>query len=205
MRSRDRYKKLQKATVSGDKQCALYGWDYPAAIKDENSTTDGYSLLLEPTSQRKKPDDLEGEAYTVTAVDTSIVGDSEDNLEKKQVKQIEVDVDVYVWDGDMSMAILEPWKLEVFITDRLVIGSIFLMESSRLVARMTKLGCLENRSSYLAYIHGCQPIQHVSHMLLFSKQGRGISILNDPGLCLLLMPRAKMRFSSTELNLAVRH
>lgn len=104
---------LRKATVSGYKRCALHGCDYPAAIKDENSSVDGYVLLLETTSQRRMLDDFEGEVYKVTPVTASIIGDSEDDKEEI------IEVDMYVWDGDMSKVSLEPWDLELFIADRL--------------------------------------------------------------------------------------
>jgi gamma-glutamylcyclotransferase (GGCT)/AIG2-like uncharacterized protein YtfP len=105
---------LCKATVPGYKRCALYGCDYPAAIKDENSSIDGYVLLLETTSQRRKLDDFEGEVYKVTPVTASIVRDSEHDNEQETIE-----VDMYVWDGDMAKVSPEPWVLERFIADRL--------------------------------------------------------------------------------------
>jgi gamma-glutamylcyclotransferase (GGCT)/AIG2-like uncharacterized protein YtfP len=107
---------LRKATVSGYKRCALYGCDYPAAIKDENSSIDGYVLLPETASQRQKLDDFEGEVYKVTPVTASIIIDSEDDNEEEET----IEVDMHVWDGDMTKVSLEePWELERFVTDRL--------------------------------------------------------------------------------------
>ncbi|KAH8912920.1 hypothetical protein BR93DRAFT_872735 [Coniochaeta sp. PMI_546] len=106
---------LHKATVSGYRRCALHGCDYPAAIKDENSSIDGYVLLLETTSQRKKLDDFEGEVYKVIPVTASIAKDSEDDKQEEET----IEVDMYVWDGDMTNVSPEPWELELFIADRL--------------------------------------------------------------------------------------
>lgn len=104
---------LRRATVSGYKRCALYGCDYPASIKDDNSSIDGYVVLLENTSQRRKLDDFEGEVYKATPVSASIARDPGDNNEET------IEVDMYVWDGDMTKVSPEPWDLELFITDRL--------------------------------------------------------------------------------------
>ncbi|KAH6616016.1 hypothetical protein B0J18DRAFT_493817 [Chaetomium sp. MPI-SDFR-AT-0129] len=106
---------LRKATVSGYKRCALHGCDYPAAIKDENSSINGYVVLLETTSQRRKLDDFEGEVYKVTPV-TASIEPSEDDKDKEEET---IEVDIYVWDGDMAQVSPEPWELERFIADRL--------------------------------------------------------------------------------------
>ncbi|KAK0708942.1 hypothetical protein B0T26DRAFT_652720 [Lasiosphaeria miniovina] len=104
---------LRKATVSGYKRCALHDCDYPAAIKDENSSIDRYVLLLETTSQRRKLDDFE-EVYKAMPVTASIIKDSEDDKEEETIE-----VDMYVWDGDMTKISPEPWELELFMADRL--------------------------------------------------------------------------------------
>lgn len=106
---------LHKATVSGYKRCALHGCDYPAAVKDESSSIDGYVLLLETTSQRRKLDDFEGESYKVTPVTASIERSEDDNDKEEDT----IEVDMYIWDGDMTQVSTEPWELERFIRTRL--------------------------------------------------------------------------------------
>ncbi|UPK97341.1 hypothetical protein LCI18_008276 [Fusarium solani-melongenae] len=83
--------------------------DYPAVVKhtDETSTVDGYLLMLQTTSQRKKLDDFEGDAYKVTALAVELEDGST------------VDGDMYVWDGDMTEVSTEPWELETFVKERL--------------------------------------------------------------------------------------
>jgi gamma-glutamylcyclotransferase (GGCT)/AIG2-like uncharacterized protein YtfP len=103
---------LRKGTVRGYKRCSLHHRDYPAAIKDENSSIDGYLLLLETPSQRRKLDDFEGEAYKVTPVVVSLESDGKTAGE-------EMEADIYIWDGDMDDISPEPWDLETFIKDRL--------------------------------------------------------------------------------------
>jgi len=105
---------LRKATVSGYKRCSLYNCDYPGAIKDENSTIDGYVLLLETNSQRQKLDDFEGEVYKATPVTASITRNLEDDNEQEPIE-----VDMYVWDGDMARVSPEAWELGKFIAERL--------------------------------------------------------------------------------------
>ncbi|KAK4141928.1 uncharacterized protein C8A04DRAFT_38709 [Dichotomopilus funicola] len=80
---------LCKATVSGYKRYALYG-----------ST---------------QADDFEGEVYKVTPV-TASIEPSEDDSEGGQDT---IEVDIYVWDGDMAQIFPEPWELDRFIADRL--------------------------------------------------------------------------------------
>ncbi|RSL92273.1 hypothetical protein CDV31_015229 [Fusarium ambrosium] len=97
------------AKVHGYTRYALKNRDYPAVIKhtDETSTVDGYLLMLQTTSQRKKLDDFEGETYKVTAVAAE--------LEDGSI----VDADMYVWDGDMEDVSTEPWELDTFVKERL--------------------------------------------------------------------------------------
>jgi gamma-glutamylcyclotransferase (GGCT)/AIG2-like uncharacterized protein YtfP len=98
---------IRKATVKGYKRCSVHHADYPAAIKDDESTMDGCLLLLENASQRKKLDDFEGESYKVTPVTVSV--------ESGEIAE----ADMHVWDGDREALSSEPWHLEVFIRDRL--------------------------------------------------------------------------------------
>ncbi|KAI8674573.1 putative gamma-glutamylcyclotransferase [Fusarium keratoplasticum] len=97
------------AKVYGYARYAVKNRDYPAVVKrtDESSTVDGYLLILETTSQRKKLDDFEGETYKVTAVTVEL----EDGRT--------VDGDMYVWDGNMADVSTEPWDLEAFVKERL--------------------------------------------------------------------------------------
>ncbi|KAM0418723.1 hypothetical protein ACHAPT_012321 [Fusarium lateritium] len=97
------------AKVHGYARYAVKHSDCPAVVRhsDETSTVDGYLLVLETTSQRKKLDDFEGEAYKVTAVSVELEDGSM------------VDGDMYVWDGDMSAVSTEPWELDTFVKERL--------------------------------------------------------------------------------------
>ncbi|KAJ4152400.1 hypothetical protein NW754_004195 [Fusarium falciforme] len=100
---------LHPAKVHGYARFAIHNRDYPAVVKhaDASSAVDGYLLLLQTTSQRKKLDDFEGEAYKVTPV-TVELGDG-----------TTIDGDMYVWDGDMSDVSTEPWELDTFVKERL--------------------------------------------------------------------------------------
>jgi hypothetical protein len=65
-------------------------------------------LLLCPQdkSQRKKLDDFEGEAYMVTPVQVTIVGQM-------------VDADAYLWNGERDAVSADCWDLDTFIRERL--------------------------------------------------------------------------------------
>ncbi|RMJ08391.1 hypothetical protein CDV36_011984 [Fusarium kuroshium] len=97
------------AKVHSYARYALKNRDYPAVVKhtDETSTVDGYLLMVQTTSQRKKLDDFEGETYKVTAVAVE--------LEDGSI----IDADMYVWDGDMEDVSTEPWELDTFVKERL--------------------------------------------------------------------------------------
>ncbi|KAJ6790173.1 hypothetical protein PWT90_10075 [Aphanocladium album] len=98
-----------KYTRLAVKQC-----DYPAIIesKSESDRVDGYLLQVDTTSQRKKLDEFEGEAYAIHAVHVRVLHNEEPTGEI-------IDADVYVWNGDMEMLAARPWELETFINDRL--------------------------------------------------------------------------------------
>ncbi|RSL84298.1 hypothetical protein CEP51_004006 [Fusarium floridanum] len=100
---------LHPAKVYGYARFALRNRDYPAVVQheDASSVVDGYLLLLKTTSQRKKLDDFEGEAYKVTPVSVELVDG------------ITIDADMYVWDGDIGAVSTEPWELDTFIKERL--------------------------------------------------------------------------------------
>ncbi|CAJ0549708.1 hypothetical protein HG530_014353 [Fusarium avenaceum] len=97
------------ATVHGYARYAVLYRDYPAAVKKEEPghEIDGFLLVLETKSQRKKLDDFEGEAYTPTPVLATLQDGST------------VDADMYVWESDLEALSTEPWKLEDFVKDRL--------------------------------------------------------------------------------------
>ncbi|EEU33843.1 uncharacterized protein NECHADRAFT_55959 [Fusarium vanettenii 77-13-4] len=99
---------LHPAKVHGYARFALPSRDYPAVVKHTDaSVVDGYLLLLQTTSQRKKLDDFEGGAYKVTPVTVELVDGTT------------IDADMYVWDGDASAVSTEPWDLDTFIKERL--------------------------------------------------------------------------------------
>jgi len=95
------------AKVHGYARFAVHHCDYPAVVKKESGEVDGYLLILETTSLRKKLGDFEGEAYKITPVEVVM----EDGTK--------VEADMYVWDGDMEKLSDEPWELEWFIKERL--------------------------------------------------------------------------------------
>jgi len=105
-------KLLRKTTVRGYKRCSLHHRDFPAAVEDENSSIDGYLLVPQTPSQRRKLDDFEGEAYRVARVIVSVENSGGPYWEM-------VEADMYVWDGEMDGVSSEAWDLEVFIRDRL--------------------------------------------------------------------------------------
>jgi hypothetical protein len=97
------------ATVHGYARYAVLYRDYPAAVKKEDPgrEIDGFLLVLETKSQRKKLDDFEGEAYTPTPILVTLEDGST------------VDADMYVWGGEDEALSAEPWILQDFVKDRL--------------------------------------------------------------------------------------
>ncbi|KAK7468304.1 hypothetical protein VKT23_002818 [Stygiomarasmius scandens] len=103
----------QNATVKGYARFTVRGKDYPAVIKhNQDSIVDGFLLRLQTKSQRRKLDDFEGEAYTVTPVSVMVKSESGDTVEI-------VDADMYVWAGETDAVSSEAWVLQDFIRDRL--------------------------------------------------------------------------------------
>jgi hypothetical protein len=101
---------VKPAELKGFARFSLLGKDYPALIKhDKTSTVDGLLLRAQDRSQRKRLDDFEGETYTVTPVQVTVIG------EEGQV----VDADVYVWNGASDAVSADHWDLDTFIQDRL--------------------------------------------------------------------------------------
>ncbi|KIY68932.1 hypothetical protein CYLTODRAFT_394616 [Cylindrobasidium torrendii FP15055 ss-10] len=101
------------ATVKGYARFSVRHADYPAVIPhDPTSSVDGNLLRLHTTSQRRKLDDFEGEAYTATSVIVHTT--TEDGVEEM------VEADMYVWAGDPDLIEQgSTWDLAVFIRDRL--------------------------------------------------------------------------------------
>jgi len=66
------------------------------------------SLCLDK-SQRKKLDDFEGEAYMVTPVQVTVVGE-EGRM---------VDADIYLWNGKRNAVSVDRWDLDMFIREHL--------------------------------------------------------------------------------------
>ncbi|KAI1770062.1 AIG2-like protein [Hypoxylon cercidicola] len=105
---------IQPAKVYGYARFSLQNLDYPAVTKHEpSSSVDGYLLMPETTSQRKKLDDFEGEAYEVVPVDVTVF-DSDQEPRKETVE-----ADLYVWAGDPNALTMNPWELEDFERERL--------------------------------------------------------------------------------------
>jgi hypothetical protein len=97
--------------IDGYARFAIHHRDYPAAVKHDYSSIQGYLVDLETSSQRKKLDDFEGESYKPTPVSVTVFRDGEpDEI---------VEADVYLWDGEMDCLSPEPWDLERFVRERL--------------------------------------------------------------------------------------
>lgn len=103
---------VRKARVNGYSRVSVHHCDYPAAVEQDGSSIDGYLLTPETSSQRRKLDDFEGEAYKVTSVTATISGENGDGGEA-------VVADMYVWNGEREALTSEPWNLETFIESRL--------------------------------------------------------------------------------------
>lgn len=100
---------VKPAELKGYARFSLLGKDYPALIKHgETSSVDGLLLCPQDESQRKKLDDFEGEAYMVTPVQVTVVG--EDQV---------VDADIYLWNGERDAVSGDRWDLDTFIRERL--------------------------------------------------------------------------------------
>lgn len=102
---------VKPAKLKGYYACfSLLGKDYLALIEhDETSAVDGLLLFPQDKSQRKKLDDFEGEAYTMTPVQVTVVG------EEGQM----VDADMYLWNGERDAVSVDRWDLDTFIRERL--------------------------------------------------------------------------------------
>jgi hypothetical protein len=92
------------ARVSGFARFAVKHCDYPAIIKknDQESVVEGYLLLLESTSQRKRLDKFEGELYRPIAVEVRLL-----NAEGELQGEL-IEADVYFWNGDMDELSSQP-------------------------------------------------------------------------------------------------
>ncbi|KAI1171887.1 AIG2-like protein [Nemania sp. FL0916] len=107
---------LQPAKVYGYARVAVKHGDYPAAIKHEqDSEIDGFLLTPETTSQRKKLDDFEGEAYKAESVTVTVL----DSNGAHQTPIGFVEADIYLWAESMDELTDEPWELATFEKERL--------------------------------------------------------------------------------------
>lgn len=101
---------IKSALLEGYARFSLLGKDYPALIKhNETSIVDGLLLCPQNKSQRRKLDDFEGEAYTATPVQVTVVG------EEGQM----VEADIYLWNGERDAVSADSWDLDTFIKERL--------------------------------------------------------------------------------------
>ncbi|KAI0490498.1 AIG2-like protein [Xylaria cf. heliscus] len=109
-------KLVRPARIYGYARFSLDHCDYPAVIKHSpQSSVDGYLLMLETTSQRKKLDDFEGDTYTLESVDVMIL-DAAGNPQKEGET---VEADIYLWAGDVNALTTSPWQLKSFEKQRL--------------------------------------------------------------------------------------
>ncbi|RFU33815.1 hypothetical protein B7463_g2579, partial [Scytalidium lignicola] len=101
------------AKVDGYARFSVHNCDYPAVVKhDASSSVSGCLLMLKTTSQRRKLDDFEGEAYLATPVSVTL-------LEGNEGHNTTVDADMYVWNGEMNAVSSDPWDLDTFVKERL--------------------------------------------------------------------------------------
>jgi hypothetical protein len=101
---------VKPAELKGYARFSLLGKDYPALIKhNETSIADGLLLCPQDKSQRKKLDDFEGEAYMVTPVQVTVVGE-----EGQMVEAV-----IYLWNSECDAVSVDHWDLETFIWERL--------------------------------------------------------------------------------------
>ncbi|KAI1159486.1 AIG2-like protein [Nemania serpens] len=107
---------VQPATIYGYARFSVKNCDYPAVIKHSpQSSVDGYLITLETTSQRKKLDDFEGEAYKLDSVAVTLFNADENSQKRKET----VEADIYLWAGDASALTVNPWDLKSFEKERL--------------------------------------------------------------------------------------
>ena len=100
---------VKPAELKGYARFSLLGKDYPALIKqDKTSIVNGLLLFPKDKSQRKRLDDFEGEAYILTQVQVTIVGESQ-----------MVDADIYLWNDRRDAVSADGWDLDTFIQERL--------------------------------------------------------------------------------------
>lgn len=101
---------VRPAELKGYARFSLFGKDYPALIEhDKTSIVDGLLLYPQDKSQRQKLDDFEGEAYTMTPVQVTVIGEEGRT----------VDADIYLWNGERDAVSMDPWDLDTFIRERL--------------------------------------------------------------------------------------
>lgn len=101
----------RKAKVSGYSRYSLVHRDYPAVVKSDGASVDGYILMLN-ADQRKKLDNFEGESeYKITAVAAEV--------ENTDGSTETIQADMYLWVGDAEILTKDPWDLQTFIDERL--------------------------------------------------------------------------------------
>ncbi|KAK0238426.1 hypothetical protein EDD85DRAFT_1000781 [Armillaria nabsnona] len=91
------------------KPALLKGYARFSLLAQRNVIVDGLLLCPQNKSQRRKLDDFEGEAYTVTPVQVAVVG------EERQM----VEADIYLWNGERDAVSADSWDLDTFIKERL--------------------------------------------------------------------------------------
>ncbi|KAI2627925.1 AIG2-like protein [Hypomontagnella submonticulosa] len=101
---------IQPAKIYGFAQfCVEYCCDYPEIVEHEpHSSVDGYLLVPETASQRKKIEDFEGKSLKGRPVIVTVL-DADGNPKKA------VHADMYLWHGKPIDKITPyPWNLEAF-------------------------------------------------------------------------------------------
>ena len=106
---------VRPARVAGFSRFAVRDADYPAAIKDDNTsaTVNGNLVEIQAVSQRRRLDDFEGDLYTAVPVCVSLLDDSGNPRGET------ISADMYIWNEHEDCLSTEPWDLDVFIAERL--------------------------------------------------------------------------------------
>ncbi|WQF84616.1 Putative gamma-glutamyl cyclotransferase, protein AIG2 [Colletotrichum destructivum] len=104
---------LRPAKVENIARYALHGLDFPAAIREPGSCTDGYLFQPKTCSQRKKLDDFEGEVYQNETVQARLSSDESGNTASL------IEADIYLWNGDKDLVSDKSWDLDWFVRERL--------------------------------------------------------------------------------------
>ena len=105
------------AKIYGYERLAVANCDYPAALLSQpSSCVEGMLLQLTTKSQKTKLDNFEGDIYKRVSVPVHL---NTSETPAASEAPVNVEADVYVWDGDREKLTSEPWSLQIFEAERL--------------------------------------------------------------------------------------